>query len=153
MSEWQKCPICKGIGVVSGGFYCHPGDCNTWVSAHAEEICRRCKGTGTIETPKEHVMSNTEKVREQILKAIQDAWEEDRFGTFGKFKDSATNRILDIPCLVELEEAQNFSKTLIRGKPLNCQQCWEAQLEQGWRKVKVKPNQDRWSVTRYEELA
>lgn len=53
MSEWQKCPICGGNGMVSGGFYDHPGDYNQWTSDHVSEVCRCCKGEGIIKTLEE----------------------------------------------------------------------------------------------------
>ncbi len=37
---YQKCPICNGTGIVSGGFFDHAGDMETWVSDHAAETCR-----------------------------------------------------------------------------------------------------------------
>jgi len=49
--EYQKCPICNGVGQVSGGFYNRAGDCNTWVSGHATEMCQQCNGTGLIIKP------------------------------------------------------------------------------------------------------
>jgi len=51
MSVWQKCPICNGTGLVSGGFFSHAGDCETWVSDHTTEMCQRCQGIGTILAP------------------------------------------------------------------------------------------------------
>ena len=45
---YQKCPICNGTGIVSGGFFDHAGDMGTWVSDHAEETCRVCQGKGII---------------------------------------------------------------------------------------------------------
>jgi len=49
--EYQKCPICNGVGRVSGGFYNRAGDCDTWVSSETTEICRQCNGTGMVIKP------------------------------------------------------------------------------------------------------
>ena len=51
MRVWQKCPICDGVGQVSGGYYTRTGDCNHWVSVDISEICQTCKGKGIIEAP------------------------------------------------------------------------------------------------------
>ena len=58
MSEWQKCPICGGCGLVGGGYFDTPGFIDEygnrqWASDHASESCRRCDGIGTIKTPDE----------------------------------------------------------------------------------------------------
>jgi len=45
---YQKCPICNGVGNVSGGFYNRTGDCDTWVSNCVAEMCRTCQGKGII---------------------------------------------------------------------------------------------------------
>jgi len=49
--EWQKCPVCNGSGLVSGGFYNHAGDCLTWMSNCTIEVCRTCDGKGIILKP------------------------------------------------------------------------------------------------------
>lgn len=49
--EYQKCPICNGNGIVSGGFYDHPGDYPHWTADHTMETCRSCQGTGLIIKP------------------------------------------------------------------------------------------------------
>ena len=49
--EYQKCPICNGVGQVSGGFFDRAGDGETWTSDHATEICKVCQGTGLIIPP------------------------------------------------------------------------------------------------------
>ena len=49
--EYQKCPVCNGNGIVSGGFYDHPGDYPYWKSAHTMETCRSCGGKGIIIAP------------------------------------------------------------------------------------------------------
>ena len=41
-----KCPICKGRGIVPGGFYTAVGD--TWSSNCITEKCRQCNGLGII---------------------------------------------------------------------------------------------------------
>ena len=45
---YQKCPICNGVGNVSGGFYNRAGDCDTWVSNCTIEMCRTCHGKRII---------------------------------------------------------------------------------------------------------
>ena len=49
--EYQKCPVCNGNGLVSGGFYNHPGDCGSWTSSDSAETCRTCGGQGIIVAP------------------------------------------------------------------------------------------------------
>ena len=44
------CPVCVGVGKVSGGFYNQGGDFPYWVeSATGPEICRGCAGKGWVE--------------------------------------------------------------------------------------------------------
>ena len=49
--EYQKCPVCNGNGLVSGGFYAHPGDYPYWMTDHAMEVCRTCNSQGIIIAP------------------------------------------------------------------------------------------------------
>ena len=43
------CPVCNGNGLVSAGFYSHPGDYSYWATASVElEKCRSCGGKGWI---------------------------------------------------------------------------------------------------------
>jgi len=49
--EYQKCPVCNGVGQVSGGFYLRAGDCDTWTSDHTVEMCCQCQGQGIIIKP------------------------------------------------------------------------------------------------------
>ena len=51
MSEWQKCPVCNGVGVVSGGYFTRAGDFPYWNSDHTTEICKVCVGRGLIVKP------------------------------------------------------------------------------------------------------
>ena len=44
----HMCPICRGAGQVSGGFFDRAGNCDSWVSDHALEHCRPCNGTGVV---------------------------------------------------------------------------------------------------------
>ena len=53
MKYWQKCPVCNGVGQVSGGYFTRAGDCNQWVSDGAAEVCQTCEGKGIIETPEQ----------------------------------------------------------------------------------------------------
>lgn len=53
MAEWQKCPICNGVGQVSGGFFARAGDCNFWASSGGIETCRPCGGKGMVIAPAE----------------------------------------------------------------------------------------------------
>ena len=48
---WQKCPVCNGVGQVSGGYFLRAGDYNEWASDHTTEVCQICNGTGLIEMP------------------------------------------------------------------------------------------------------
>lgn len=47
------CPVCRGNGTVSAGFYSHPGDMPTWVAASSvnSQTCLRCGGEGYIVLP------------------------------------------------------------------------------------------------------
>lgn len=55
MKYWQMCPVCNGVGQVSGGYYLRAGDCNHSVSDRAMEMCQTCQGKGIIETPDDAV--------------------------------------------------------------------------------------------------
>ena len=46
---YQKCPVCNGVGQVSGGYFARAGDFNSWTSAHAIDICQLCKGKKIID--------------------------------------------------------------------------------------------------------
>ncbi len=44
------CPVCNGNGLVSNGFYSHPGDYPFWVSDNVNpELCHSCNGKGLVE--------------------------------------------------------------------------------------------------------
>jgi len=45
---WQACPVCRGSGAMSGGFFNRAGDCPTWSSSASMETCQVCKGRGII---------------------------------------------------------------------------------------------------------
>jgi len=45
------CPVCNGVGQVSGGFYGRAGDCPTWTSDKTLELCRACNGKGYLFVP------------------------------------------------------------------------------------------------------
>ena len=49
--EWQLCPLCQGVGQVSGGYFNRAGDNNQWASATAMESCRICSGVGLLKRP------------------------------------------------------------------------------------------------------
>ena len=46
--SWQKCPICDGVGIISGGYSMRAGDSNSWTSYNSTETCRICGGAGII---------------------------------------------------------------------------------------------------------
>ena len=43
----QKCPICEGHGIVSGGFYHTIAGCSG-ISNVSSEPCRNCNGSGVV---------------------------------------------------------------------------------------------------------
>ena len=47
--SYQRCPICNGVGVVSGGYFGRAGDCGSWTSGGTTELCQLCNGTGIID--------------------------------------------------------------------------------------------------------
>jgi len=49
--EWQLCPLCKGVGMVSGGYFNRAGDCDAWSACNTLEECRICEGKGIIAKP------------------------------------------------------------------------------------------------------
>ncbi len=53
MAKWQKCPVCDGVGSVSGGYFLRAGNVTSWMSADALEQCRICEGIGIIREPEE----------------------------------------------------------------------------------------------------
>ena len=56
MGEYQKCPICNGVGLVSGGYFDRAGDCEMWATSNTNaETCRVCSGSGIIERPRDEV--------------------------------------------------------------------------------------------------
>ncbi len=59
MKYWQKCPICNGVGQVSGGYFLRAGDCDHWVSDRAMEMCQICGGKGIIEAPEQEVIEES----------------------------------------------------------------------------------------------
>jgi hypothetical protein len=46
--NWQKCPICKGHGIVPSGFYLYPEGQSFYSTSCSPEQCRTCLGTGKI---------------------------------------------------------------------------------------------------------
>ena len=51
--KWQKCPICDGCGLVSGGYFTSLGFIDEqgnrqWTSSNAAETCKVCQGQGVI---------------------------------------------------------------------------------------------------------
>ncbi len=46
--SWQRCPICNGAGIVSGGYFTRAGDSISWTASNSTETCRVCRGTGVI---------------------------------------------------------------------------------------------------------
>lgn len=51
LTYWQLCPLCNGVGQVSGGYFNRPGDHNTWAASKTMEKCQICDGKGIIRTP------------------------------------------------------------------------------------------------------
>ena len=48
----EKCPVCKGVGQVSAGFYSRGGDYEFWMAfATSPEQCRSCGGKGYLVVP------------------------------------------------------------------------------------------------------
>ena len=47
--SYQKCPVCNGVGTVSGGYFTRVGDCSQWTSSSVTECCRICNGKGIID--------------------------------------------------------------------------------------------------------
>lgn len=45
--EWQRCPVCYGVGTVQGGFYDQFGRS----TSTARETCRGCAGRGMVLRP------------------------------------------------------------------------------------------------------
>lgn len=48
---WQKCPVCDGVGMVSGGYFLRAGDYHGWTSDKTMESCKVCGGTGLLQCP------------------------------------------------------------------------------------------------------
>ena len=57
--EYQKCPVCSGNGLVSGGFHGSPYDVPYWAATGVTEVCRTCKGKGIIIKPDSYKVSET----------------------------------------------------------------------------------------------
>ena len=51
MSEYQKCPVCNGRGIVPQGFYMVPEGQDFSSSSTAPETCKTCSGSGIILKP------------------------------------------------------------------------------------------------------
>ena len=52
-ADWQKCPVCNGVGHVSGGYFNRAGDYDYWGSTSATEVCWICGGKGIIVKPED----------------------------------------------------------------------------------------------------
>ena len=59
--SWQKCPVCNGVGIVSGGYFNRAGDCNSWVAYDTTEDCRICEGKGIIDEVTGHPPQKVEE--------------------------------------------------------------------------------------------
>ncbi len=49
--EWQKCPVCNGVGSVSGGYFARAGDSEYWASSSTTDTCLICDGKGILMKP------------------------------------------------------------------------------------------------------
>lgn len=59
MSKAVICPVCNGNGLVSAGFYSHPGDYPCWATVSTNpEKCRSCDGKGWVEVNEDWRYSN-----------------------------------------------------------------------------------------------
>ena len=59
----EKCPVCNGVGQVSGGFYNRGGDCEFWMAfATSPEQCRSCGGKGYLVVPDEEVKNEIQEI-------------------------------------------------------------------------------------------
>ncbi len=47
--SFQKCPVCNGVGIVSGGYFARTGDSPYFVTGNTTDRCQICKGTGLID--------------------------------------------------------------------------------------------------------
>ena len=57
----EKCPVCNGVGQVSGGFYSRGGDYGFWITGSiSPEQCRSCGGKGYLVVPDEIQVIPTE---------------------------------------------------------------------------------------------
>lgn len=51
LGEYQKCPICNGVGQVSGGYFARASDYPYWSHNLALEKCQICDGRDVIARP------------------------------------------------------------------------------------------------------
>jgi len=64
----EKCPVCSGVGQVSGGFYNRGGDCEFWMAfATSPEQCRSCGGKGYLVVPDKIEVENEIQVVDNIF--------------------------------------------------------------------------------------
>lgn len=70
MKYWQKCPICDGVGQVSGGYYARAGDYPYGLSSDITEMCQTCKGECIIETPEQEEADSKENVMSDEVKEL-----------------------------------------------------------------------------------
>ena len=64
----EKCPVCKGVGQVSAGFYSRGGDCEFWMAfATSPEQCRSCGGKGYLVVPDKIEVENEIQVVDNIF--------------------------------------------------------------------------------------
>ena len=47
--SFQKCPICNGVGQVSGGYFGRAGDYDRGIASDTIEVCKICRGWGIID--------------------------------------------------------------------------------------------------------
>jgi len=67
----ERCPVCNGNGLVSAGFYSHPGDWPEWTTSTTNpETCHSCEGKGWILVPEPVITLQNEAIR-QVMSDVE----------------------------------------------------------------------------------